>query len=78
MENRDTLPLSRYQEHYETQSGSLTKILSSGIKVSFGKSMIRLLCFDTRDLSVKHKTVPLQRFSLLWDEKFSKETGDTP
>ena len=60
MKNRDNSSLSRYQKHYETQTGYPAKTLSSETKLSDCNRDTRLR-LGTRNF-LKHKTVPYNVF----------------
>ena len=72
----------RYPKVSKTQKGSPTKWIGSVRQNNFfGKwqyplSLFALSFFDIR-IFLKHRKVPLQNFSALWDKNFSTEKRDT-
>ena len=69
-----------HQKSFEKQKCSATIFIGTvGQKFSIEICDIPFLClqfFDTRNF-LKHRRVPRQNFSALWDESFSSKTRDT-
>ena len=71
-----------YPKLFETQKGSSTKWFGTVRPKKRPKIVLPLplLCMDVLDTKtfLKHRRVPLQCFSVLWDRKFPTEKRDIP